>query len=132
MTCGLMRSPELCNSPVSSAAHMYSPGRSLRVWFTPVVMWWAPRRAVLDIWRAGGGAGTPWLINAWWSAWLAKSVGVPLYMVIDLQGNPNDPYITTVHVGASILAILVIQQVTTSQAPKTNTPGAGAVLQYRP
>ncbi|MFC9330874.1 DUF4328 domain-containing protein [Kitasatospora sp. NPDC057015] len=113
---------------LSSVTHTYGSGRSVGVWFIPVVMWWAPRRAMLDIWRAGGAAGTPWLINAWWAGWLAKSIGIPLYMAIDLDGNANNPYVTAVHVVAGVLAILVIQQVTTMQAAKIDTSRFGAVL----
>ncbi|MET9617203.1 DUF4328 domain-containing protein [Kitasatospora indigofera] len=51
---------------LSSTTHTYGRGRAPGAWFIPVLMWWAPRRAVLDIRRAGGSAGTPWLINTRW------------------------------------------------------------------
>ncbi|MGC0313624.1 hypothetical protein [Kitasatospora acidiphila] len=60
------------------------------------------------------------MINAWWAAWLAKSVGVTAYMVIDLNGNPNSPATVLVDVVASALAILMIQQVTAAQNTKAN------------
>ncbi|GAA1973639.1 hypothetical protein GCM10009738_58900 [Kitasatospora viridis] len=98
--------------------HRYSPNSAVGLWFVPVVMWWAPRRIALDIWRASDAPGRPWAINAWWWAWLAKSVGVTAYVVIDLDGNANSPFFALVDVLASALAVLMIQQVTTAQRRK--------------
>ncbi|MDH6144515.1 hypothetical protein P3T35_006558 [Kitasatospora sp. GP30] len=100
--------------------HKYPAKHAVGTWFTPGVMWWAPRRITLDVWRASGATGSPWVINAWWAAWLAKSVGVTAYMVIDLNGNPNSPATVLVDVVASALAILMIQQVTAAQNTKAN------------
>ncbi|GHH59188.1 hypothetical protein GCM10018781_01910 [Kitasatospora indigofera] len=125
---GWIRRCRLNAEILSSTTHTYGRGRALGVWFIPVLMWWAPRRVVLDIRRAGGSAGTPWLINTWWTAWLAKSVGVPLCMAIDLEGNPNNPYVTVVHVVACVLAILVIQQVTTVQVSQIRVGGTAGLL----
>jgi hypothetical protein len=69
----------------------------------------------LGIWRAGGAAGGSPLINLWWLAWLVKSVGVTAYMVLDLQGDPNAPWIVVVNSVAAVLAIVVIRRVSTAQ-----------------
>ncbi|MEU9048569.1 MULTISPECIES: DUF4328 domain-containing protein [unclassified Kitasatospora] len=98
--------------------HKYTVGGAVGVWFIPVVMWWAPRRVVVDLWRAGGSTGGAWVIDAWWVAWIAKSVGVTAYMVIDLQGNPNAPLVVLVDVVAVILAILLVGRITATQSAK--------------
>ncbi|MDH6137111.1 hypothetical protein P3T37_006543 [Kitasatospora sp. MAA4] len=110
--------------------HKYAANTTVGTWFTPGVMWWAPRRITLDIWSAGGATGSPWVINAWWAAWLAKSVGVTAYMVIDLNGNPNSPYIVLVDIVASVLAVLMIQQVTAAQKAKAACGPAGPHAGY--
>ncbi|MER8184981.1 DUF4328 domain-containing protein [Kitasatospora sp. NPDC094015] len=106
--------------------HTYAPGRALGVWFVPVVMWWAPRRAVLDIARASRPDGSTWLVNAWWAAWIAKSVAIPLYMAVDLEGSPNQPWIAAVQVLACILAIAMVQQVTAGQSSRIGRTGRQA------
>lgn len=55
--------------------HRYSAGFAVGAWFIPVAMWWIPRRMALDVWRANPPAGGAWVVDAWWAAWLAKTVG---------------------------------------------------------
>lgn len=99
----------------------YTVGSAVGVWFVPVVMWFAPRRVVLDIRRAGGSAGGAWVIEAWWVAWLAKSVGFTAYLVIDQQGNPHAPLVVLVDVAAAVLAILLVAQVSAAQTNRIGT-----------
>ncbi|WP_371476798.1 DUF4328 domain-containing protein [Kitasatospora sp. NBC_00315] len=113
--------------------HRYAVNSTVGMWFVPVVMWWAPRRIALDIRRAGGATGGDWVINAWWAAWLAKSVGVTAYMVVDLSGDINAPPIVLVDIVASALAILMIRQVTATQdATADATTGESATRTWRP
>jgi hypothetical protein len=96
--------------------HRYATGTAVASWFVPVLMWWAPRRAVLDIWRSGGGdtAGTR-LIDAWWTAWLAKTIGFLVYVAVDPGGDPNALWTVVVNTVAAGLAIAVIGRVGRSQ-----------------
>ncbi|MFD9123429.1 DUF4328 domain-containing protein [Kitasatospora sp. NPDC059571] len=96
--------------------HRYAVGTAVAVWFVPVLMWWAPRRAVLDISRAGGSdpAGVR-LVNAWWAAWLIKSVGLTVYMVVDLDGDPSAVWMAAVNTAAAALAITVVHRISRSQ-----------------
>ncbi|MFJ9773230.1 DUF4328 domain-containing protein [Kitasatospora sp. NPDC101157] len=96
--------------------HRFSSGLAIGAWFIPVVMWWIPRRITLDIWRAGSPVGGVWLVNAWWVAWLGKTVGGAI--AIEL-GAPRpytySPIEETVGVVAGVLAILLIHRVTAGQ-----------------
>ncbi|MBB4928975.1 DUF4328 domain-containing protein [Kitasatospora kifunensis] len=99
------------------AGHRHSARAAIWTWFIPVVMWWAPRRITLDIWRASGAAGSVWVINAWWVAWLANSLGVVVFNVTS-QARGNSPYVAAVHIIAAVLAVLMIRQVTAAQDGK--------------
>ncbi|MFI9366745.1 DUF4328 domain-containing protein [Kitasatospora sp. NPDC053057] len=96
--------------------HSYSSGMAVGSWFIPGLMWWAPWRVALDVWRASGAVGGSPLVNAWWIAWLVKSVGVSAYMVLDLRGDPNAPWTVAVNSVAAVLAVIVIRRVSTAQS----------------
>ncbi|MFI6154469.1 DUF4328 domain-containing protein [Kitasatospora sp. NPDC051170] len=112
----------------------HSQGFAVGAWFIPLIMWWMPRRIALDIWRAGGpaagterGSGGTWLVEAWWVAWLAKTIGpsAALYFL----GNGFDPYspfgqITSAVAG--VLAILFIHRLTARQHARATEPLAAA------
>lgn len=95
--------------------HTYAPERSITIWFVPVLMWWAPRRATLDIWRAGGGAGSAWVIDAWWTAWLACTAGVPACTVFRLLTDADRLWVDLVVWVAAALCIVVVRQVSAAQ-----------------
>ena len=103
----------------------YGDGMAMGAWFIPVLMWWVPRRIALDIRRAAG-PGDIALINAWWIAWLANSVGFLLYALLDLNGDPNSPLVAVLDVVAAALCIAVIRRITAAQdaAVRLGTPGA--------
>jgi hypothetical protein len=66
----------------------YSFGWVVGAWFTPLLMWWRPRRIVLDIVRASAGAdggtsggadggsadGIARLVNTWWALHVSVSI----------------------------------------------------------
>ncbi|WP_344446765.1 DUF4328 domain-containing protein [Kitasatospora nipponensis] len=99
---------------LAPGGHRYPVGRAVWSWFTPLVMWWAPRRITLDIWRAGGSVGGAWVIEAWWVAWLANSAGVVAYSFIS-HGKGDSPYVAVVHLVGAVLAVLMVRQVTAAQ-----------------
>ncbi|MFE0463498.1 DUF4328 domain-containing protein [Kitasatospora sp. NPDC058965] len=96
--------------------HAFSEADAVGLWFHPRKMFWAPRRAALDIWRACGGTGSPWLINAWWAAWLAKLASAFVFFCISgTVFDPDATYVAQIGVVAAGLAILVIHQLTEAQ-----------------
>ncbi|MFJ4183728.1 DUF4328 domain-containing protein [Kitasatospora sp. NPDC089509] len=95
--------------------HKYSTGFAVGAWFIPGAMWWIPRQVALDIWRASPSAGGAWLIDAWWVAFLAKTVGgVVLELTLPFQ-YLYSPYDAAVAVVAAVLAVLVIRGTTAGQ-----------------
>ncbi|MET9615624.1 DUF4328 domain-containing protein [Kitasatospora indigofera] len=104
---------------VAPGTQRYSAGLAVGAWFVPVAMWWIPRRVALDIWRAGTPAGGTWLIEAWWAAWLAKTVGGAVAARSGARPYGYSVYDEVVGVVAAVLAILVIRRITERQ-------GAGA------
>ncbi len=95
--------------------HKHGAGFAVGAWFIPVAMWWIPRRIALDIWRANSPAGGSWLINAWWVAWLAKTVGGAVAVQLGARPYGSSLYDDVAGVAAAFLAILVIQQMTSRQ-----------------
>lgn len=97
-------------------AHKYSAGAAVWAWFVPGPMWWIPRRVALDVWRANAPAGGAWLIDAWWVAWLGKSVGAAILIELGAaRPYAYSPPDATVGVVAAVLAILVIRRITARQ-----------------
>ncbi|MFJ5924373.1 DUF4328 domain-containing protein [Kitasatospora sp. NPDC092948] len=92
-----------------------SAGWAVGAWFVPVVMWWIPRRIALDIRRVSAPTSSPWLINAWWAAWLAMTLGAALLPVLGVKSTGYSPYNLVPGLAAAVLAILVIQQLTSHQ-----------------
>ncbi|MFJ8441465.1 DUF4328 domain-containing protein [Kitasatospora griseola] len=93
----------------------YSAGWTIGAWFVPLAMWWIPRRIALDIWRTTAPTAGAWLINAWWAAWLAKTLGS--LWISRISGNATGYSLFDMATGlaAGALAILMIQQVTSHQ-----------------
>ncbi|MEV7119738.1 DUF4328 domain-containing protein [Kitasatospora griseola] len=93
----------------------YSAGWTIGAWFIPLAMWWIPRRIALDIWRITAPTASAWLINAWWAAWLAKTLGS--LWISRISGNATGYSLFDMAAGlaAGALAILMIQQVTSHQ-----------------
>ncbi|MEV7776112.1 DUF4328 domain-containing protein [Kitasatospora sp. NPDC086791] len=103
----------------------HSAGLAVGAWFIPVVMWWVPLRVALDIRRANrpAGANPPaggeWLINAWWVAWLGKTIGAVIAIRLGApRPYPYSLYDEVVGVVAAVLAILVIRQITAGQTAR--------------
>ncbi|MFJ4679230.1 DUF4328 domain-containing protein [Kitasatospora sp. NPDC088783] len=111
--------------------HRYAPGFAVGAWFIPLAMWWIPRRVALDIHRASGTGGT-WVVDAWWAAWLAKTLGGVI--AIRFQDHPDgfSPYHQVTGVAAAALAILFIRQVTAGQDEKVRTHLAALPLAPTP
>ncbi|MEW1908154.1 DUF4328 domain-containing protein [Kitasatospora sp. NPDC085895] len=98
--------------------HKYSAGLAVGAWFIPGAMWWIPRRIALDVWRATSPTGGTWLIDAWWAAWLAKTVGGAVALRLGARPYGYSPYDATAGIVAAILAVLVIRKVTARQDSK--------------
>ncbi|MFF0297250.1 DUF4328 domain-containing protein [Kitasatospora sp. NPDC004614] len=96
----------------------YSAGWAVGAWFVPLAMWWIPRRIALDIWRATEPAGKTWLINAWWAAWLAQTVGATVLDELGAGDNGYSAFDVVTGLAAAVLAILVIRQITSAQEAK--------------
>ncbi|MDX2732641.1 MULTISPECIES: DUF4328 domain-containing protein [unclassified Streptomyces] len=98
----------------------HTPGWAVGAWFTPVLMWWRPRRIALDIHRAVGHDPatdtTVTLINAWWAAWIAHMVAA----VTATSTSYADSVVLSVvsqalYLIAAVFVILVIQRMTAAQ-----------------
>ncbi|MCX5208116.1 DUF4328 domain-containing protein [Kitasatospora sp. NBC_00240] len=100
---------------IAPGTQHHSAGLAVGAWFVPLAMWWIPRRIALDIWRAGNPAGGTWLIEAWWVAWLAKTVGSVAVGRFGVRPAGYSVYDEVVGVIAAVLAILVIQRITDRQ-----------------
>ncbi|GAA2793684.1 hypothetical protein GCM10010441_18660 [Kitasatospora paracochleata] len=102
----------------------HSAGYAIGGWFIPVAMWWIPRRVVLDVWRASGGAGS-WLVETWWVAWLANTVGVAV--IGRVTGSLGyDALSAAIHVVAAGLAVWLVQRVTAAQRARAAAPAKAA------
>jgi uncharacterized protein DUF4328 len=104
----------------------YSAGFAVGSWFIPLAMWWIPRRIALDIRRAASPVGGAWLIEAWWVAWLAKTVGGGVAAQLGEKTYGYSLYDDVVGVVAALLAILMIQQVTAGQNAQAHADLASA------
>ncbi|MFJ5231475.1 DUF4328 domain-containing protein [Kitasatospora sp. NPDC088391] len=100
--------------------HRYPPGFAVGAWFIPLAMWWIPRRVALDVHRASGTGGGARVVDAWWAAWLAKTLGGAI--VIRFQAHPDgfSPYHLVTGVAAAALAVLFVRQVTAGQDEKVH------------
>lgn len=98
--------------------HKYAPGFAVGAWFIPVAMWWIPRRIALDIRWAGSPVGAAWLIDAWWVAWLAKTVGGAVAAQLGSRPYGYSIYDDVVGVVAAALAIWMVRQITAEQDAK--------------
>ena len=96
-------------------SHRYAQGFAVGAWFIPVAMWWIPRRVALDIRRASRPDGSTWLINAWWAAWLAKTVGGALTARFAAHADGYALRDALIGLLAAVLAILVVRQITADQ-----------------
>ncbi|MFC9327340.1 DUF4328 domain-containing protein [Kitasatospora sp. NPDC057015] len=103
---------------LAPGTHKYSGGLAVGGWFIPVAMWWIPRRVTMDIWRATGPVAGTWVIDAWWTAWLAKTVGAAIVLRMQSNLDGYSLYNQVVGVVAAALAILVIRRITAGQDAK--------------
>jgi hypothetical protein len=109
---------------LAPGAATYSTGWVVGAWFTPLLMWWRPRRIVLDIHRASDMevpdlTGIQ-LINYWWAARVGYSVSVTIIVALTGSIVRVSPVITivleVVYVASAVLCIAVINRVTGAQA----------------
>ncbi|MFJ9692236.1 DUF4328 domain-containing protein [Kitasatospora sp. NPDC101183] len=111
----------------------FSYGFAVGAWFIPLAMWWIPRRIALDTWRASGPAGGSWVVEAWWAAWLAKTLGgVILVCFVEDRPTPYSPYDQVMAVLLGVLAVLMIRQLTARQHAKATGTLAAAPFGGRP
>lgn len=98
-----------------------SGARAVAAWLIPVVNLWVPRRLVLDVRRASS-PGVPGigrdeiLVNTWWAAWAGHMVVVELGQAV--RGTSMVLLVVSgaLIVAAAVLAVCVIQRVTTVQS----------------
>lgn len=87
----------------------YSFGWVVGAWFTPLLMWWRPRRIVLDIIRASGGSdgtaadGIVRFVNTWWA--LRVSYSVASSCAIALKGAMSTSTSLFVQLGLSVVGL---------------------------
>ncbi|MGW6901432.1 DUF4328 domain-containing protein [Streptomyces sp. NBC_00624] len=98
----------------------HTPGWAVGAWFTPVLMWWRPRRIALDIHRAVGHDPatdtTVTLINVWWTTRLAhQAVGTIATSTSYADSILLSVAGQTLNLIASVFVILVIQRITAAQ-----------------
>ncbi|MFE6049956.1 DUF4328 domain-containing protein [Kitasatospora sp. NPDC056446] len=122
---------DLCRANAELLApggHRHAPGWAVGAWFVPVVMWWFPHRIARDIWRANGSTRGEWLVHAWWAAWLAKTAGVVLALLIDAETTAFRACALTVNTVAGVLAVLLVRLLTAPQSRLASgrTPAAAA------
>ncbi|MFG2822190.1 DUF4328 domain-containing protein [Kitasatospora sp. NPDC048365] len=97
------------------AGHRFGPGLAVGGWFIPLANLWIPYRVTLDIWRASGPRGGEWLLNAWWVAWLAKTLGAAVLMQTQAHPNGYSAFDRIAGVVAGVLAVLMIRTLTARQ-----------------
>lgn len=112
--------------------HKYTTGFAVGAWFIPVAMWWIPRRIALDVWRVTGPAGGTWLINAWWMAWLAKTLVAAIALQFQSHPTGYSLYDQTAGIIAAALAVVVIRQVTARQDAKARADLAALPFALKP
>jgi len=104
---------------LSPEASVPSRGRTIGMWFIPVVNLFVPRGIVLAIGRASSAS---WeekrdttLVNAWWATWIAHA----LVLVVAGRVAPGSMAFLVVEeslmVAAAVLAGLVIERITALQ-----------------
>lgn len=104
---------------LSPEASVPSRGRTIGMWFIPVVNLFVPRGIVLAIGRASSSS---WeekrdttLVNAWWAAWIAHA----LVLVVAGRVAPGSMAFLVVEealmIAAAVLAGLVIERITALQ-----------------
>ncbi|MFF1900222.1 DUF4328 domain-containing protein [Streptomyces sp. NPDC058206] len=105
---------------VSVGPFTHSAGWAVGAWFTPVLMWWRPRRIALDMHRAVGHDPAPdttvTLINAWWAARLAHLVAATI--AATTRYAHSVPLLVTaqaLYLISGVLVVLVIQRITAAQ-----------------
>ncbi|MEW2623337.1 DUF4328 domain-containing protein [Streptomyces sp. NPDC048106] len=99
-------------------------------WLVPVVNLWVPRGLVLQVHRASAPGDAEdrdrSVVNAWWAAW----VGHALVATLTTRPGGSTPFVLTLatvvlELAAAVLAIVVIQRVTSRQAVALNSISAG-------
>ncbi|MFD7731054.1 DUF4328 domain-containing protein [Kitasatospora phosalacinea] len=98
--------------------HRFGPGLAVGGWFIPLANFWMPYRITLDIWRASGPRGGEWVVNAWWVAWLVKTLGTAALMRTQAHPNGYSAFEQVSGVVAGVLAVLVIRRLTARQQEK--------------
>jgi uncharacterized protein DUF4328 len=125
----------------------WSPAGAVGRCFIPFLNLIHPLRSVLDAWRGSDpntrwtylqtrvSLGTPTLITGWWAAWL---VGGWVSNIGGRMSSGNDPSIvipgawvsilgSLILIGAAVLAILVIREITARQEQKNDLIASGTL-----
>lgn len=106
----------------------YSPKDAIIWWFVPLIMLVMPCRVMRDIWRESHlNQRQPYLLFIWWAAWLGSGFGYWLAVI----SRDQTPTLTQLYwanlmlmagggmaATTAILAIVVIQQITSAQEIK--------------
>ncbi|MFD8967553.1 DUF4328 domain-containing protein [Streptomyces sp. NPDC059568] len=106
---------------LSPGSFAHSPGWAVGAWFTPILMFWRPRRIALDIHRAlthnSAPDNTVTLINAWWATWIGHTAAALMATSGDTTSLPLSITAQALYLIAAVLVIMLIQRFTTAQTP---------------
>jgi len=108
---------------LAPGAARYSLGWVVGAWFTPLLMWWRPRRIILDVHRASGedsaASSTTMLINVWWTIRVVISVIAITIMAFTGSITVTNPWFTLVdqvaNVVGSVALFVIIHRLTAAQ-----------------
>lgn len=96
---------------LAPGSQRYGPGLATGAWFIPFAMLWVPRRVAADIARASGVRGAAWLVNAWWAAWLVRTLSPGAVG----EGAGFSRVEVTSALVAGVLVVLLIDRITAAQ-----------------
>ncbi|MDT3397447.1 DUF4328 domain-containing protein [Streptomyces sp. B1866] len=142
--------------------HRFGPGWAAGSWFTPVVNLWFPKQIANDIWRASSPQGPyavrRGVLNGWWVLWLigANCLSGGFSAFASKRGEVTDPDAGTtlqelhddweslndmlafnvvailLFAAATILALLLVRQITTMQEQRAALPPQPGPAGYGP
>ncbi|MEU4094057.1 DUF4328 domain-containing protein [Streptomyces sp. NPDC026673] len=99
---------------LAPGSQKYAPGLAAGAWFIPFVMLWVPRRMAVDIARASGVRGAAWLVNAWWAAWLVRTLAPG----VAGGGAGFSRVEVAAALVAGVLVVVLIQRITAAQVAR--------------
>lgn len=120
----------------------WSPARAVVYCFVPILNLFHPFWSVLDAWR-GADSSRRWtdlstrrairpsaLLGGWWALWLIGGIlsRISFYMSSGAGGSLVDVVANVAIIGAAVLAILVVRDLTTRQEYKQGLISTGQLV----